>query len=128
MRAYIQTDKHGEFYNVNAFIANKGFKYFGYEVIKYFDVDSIIDTNPEDILVGGIGNVRKRLKNVDVDLDLAGIDYPQDLRKYLKREIWKSTLDELLSEAFGVMRKLLLIICIFFGINLAMLLIIGFVG
>ncbi|MCC9041725.1 hypothetical protein LNQ81_03290 [Myroides sp. M-43] len=36
--------------------------------------------------------------------------------------------EELLGEAFGVMRKLLLIICIFFGINLAMLVIIGFVG
>lgn len=106
MKAFIQTDQSGEFYNVNAFIVNEGFKHFGYEVIKYYDVDSIIDTNPEEILVGGIGNVRKRLKNVGVDLDLAGIDYPQDLRKYLKREIWKSTLEEVLEhKRFGIFVK-----------------------
>ncbi|GAA5091350.1 hypothetical protein GCM10023210_18650 [Chryseobacterium ginsengisoli] len=32
MKAYIQTDKDGEFYNVNAFIAYEGFKNFGYEI------------------------------------------------------------------------------------------------
>lgn len=37
MKAYIQTDQSGEFYNVNAFIANEGFKHFGYEVIKYME-------------------------------------------------------------------------------------------
>lgn len=37
MKAYIQTDKDGEFYNVNVFIANEGFKHFGYEVIKYME-------------------------------------------------------------------------------------------
>ncbi|MCC9041724.1 ATP-grasp domain-containing protein [Myroides sp. M-43] len=106
MRAYIQTDKDGEFYNVNAFIANEGFKHFGYEVIKYYDVDGIIEISPEDVLVGGIGNVRKRLKNVGVDLDLTGIDYPLELKKYLKREIWKSTLEEILeNERFGIFVK-----------------------
>lgn len=61
---------------MNAFIANEGFKHFGYEVIKYFDVDAIGTTEPEDVLVGGIGNVRKRLENIGVELDLTGIDYP----------------------------------------------------
>lgn len=91
---------------MNAFIANEGFKHFGYEVIKYYDVDGIIEISPEDVLVGGIGNVRKRLKNVGVDLDLTGIDYPLELKKYLKREIWKSTLEEILeNERFGIFVK-----------------------
>lgn len=106
MRAYIQTDKEGDFYNVNAFIANEGFKHFGYEVIKYFDVEAIEEIDPEDILVGGIGNVRKRLKNVGIDLDLSGIDYPLKLKKYLKREIWKSTLEAILvQKRFGIFVK-----------------------
>lgn len=106
MKAYIQTDKGGDFYNVNAFIANEGFKHFGYEVVKYYDVDAIESTNPEDILVGGIGNVRKRLKNSGVELDLTGIDYPQELRKYLKREVWTSTLENILEQKrFGIFVK-----------------------
>lgn len=106
MRAYIQTDKEGDFYNVNAFIANEGFKHFGYEVIKYFDVEAIEEIDPDDILVGGIGNVRKRLVNVGIDLDLSGIDYPLELKKYLKREIWKSTLEEILEQKrFGIFVK-----------------------
>ncbi|MCA4791768.1 ATP-grasp domain-containing protein [Myroides odoratimimus] len=106
MRTYIQTDKEGNYYNVNAFIANEGFKHFGYETIKYVDVEDIVDTNPEDIVVGGIGNVRRRLKNIGIDLDLTGIDYPQELRKYLKREIWTSTLEEILEQKrFGIFVK-----------------------
>ncbi|KFN10427.1 Uncharacterised protein [Paenibacillus macerans] len=31
MRAYIQADKNGDFYNVNAFIANEDFTSFGWE-------------------------------------------------------------------------------------------------
>ncbi|MGL4585413.1 MAG: ATP-grasp domain-containing protein [Flavobacterium sp.] len=91
---------------MNAFIANEGFKHFGYEVIKYFDVDAIGTTEPEDVLVGGIGNVRKRLENIGVELDLTGIDYPQELRKYLKREVWRSTLEEILEKKrFGIFVK-----------------------
>jgi NADH/NAD ratio-sensing transcriptional regulator Rex len=66
MKAYIQTDKRGEFYNVNAFIANEGFKNFGFEIEKFVDADEISNKNPENIIVGGIGNVRKRLQNLNI--------------------------------------------------------------
>lgn len=59
MKAYIQTDKNGEFYNVNAFVAYEGFRNFGFETEKFMDADEISDRNPEHIIVGGIGNVRK---------------------------------------------------------------------
>ena len=59
MKAFIQTNKNGEFYNVNAFIANEGFLHFGFETKKYIDVDllkafgqdveTIIDYNLKDI-------------------------------------------------------------------------------
>lgn len=35
MRAYIQTNNNGDFYNVNAFIANEGFSSLGWETIKF---------------------------------------------------------------------------------------------
>ncbi|RZK66746.1 MAG: hypothetical protein EOO92_24915 [Pedobacter sp.] len=41
MTAYIQTDKSGNFYNVNAYLANEGFTSLGWETIKYVTVEEI---------------------------------------------------------------------------------------
>jgi hypothetical protein len=46
IKAYIQTDQNGEFYNVNAFIAYEGFKNFGFEIQKFTNADEITETNP----------------------------------------------------------------------------------
>ncbi|MFB6367701.1 hypothetical protein ACFCP7_27440 [Paenibacillus elgii] len=62
MKAYIQVNKNGDFYNVNAFIAYEGFTSLGWEIIKFYDTNEIKENNPEDVVVGGIGNVRKRLE------------------------------------------------------------------
>lgn len=98
MKAYIQSDKSGEFYNINAFIAYEGFTHFGFEIEKYFDVNEIKDKNPENIIVGGIGNVRKRIKLLGIERNEQEIDYPYELEKYLNRKIWKSTLEQVLTE------------------------------
>jgi hypothetical protein len=98
MKAYIQTDKDGEFYNVNAFVAFEGFKNFGYETEKFFDADEISDDNPENILVGGIGNVRKRLQNLNIYRLKKELDYPEELKPFLKRKIWESSINEVFSK------------------------------
>jgi hypothetical protein len=95
MKAYIQTDKTGNFYNVNAFIANEGFELLGWETQKYFSVDEITDNDPETLIVGGIGNVRKRLQSLGIDKPITEIDYPLELTKYLGRKVWASTIEEL---------------------------------
>jgi hypothetical protein len=64
MKAYIQTDKQGNHYNVNAFIANQGFVALGWETEKFMTEEEIKEFNPEDVLVGGIANVRNRLKKL----------------------------------------------------------------
>ncbi|MBF4488089.1 hypothetical protein [Flavobacterium sp. CSZ] len=53
MKAYIQTDKSGNYYNVNAYVANEGFQTLGWETEKYFSVDEITDNDPESLIVGG---------------------------------------------------------------------------
>lgn len=98
MKTYIQADKNGEFYNVNAFVAYEGFKHFGFEIEKYIDVKNILDKNPQDIIVGGIGNVRKRIELLGIKRNQQEIDYPNELTKYLNRKIWKSTLEEVLRQ------------------------------
>lgn len=98
MKAYIQTDKAGNFYNVNAFVANEGFELLGWETQKYFLVEEISDNDPESLIVGGIGNVRKRLRSLGINKPLIEIDYPLELTKYLGRKIWASTLEELFDD------------------------------
>src|SRR6478735_6651635 len=95
MKAYIQTDKYGNYYNVNAYIANEGFQTLGWETQKYFTIDEITDNNPENIIVGGIGNVRKRLNKFGIEKPEIEIDYPKELEKYLGRKVWSSTIEEI---------------------------------
>lgn len=95
MKAYIQTDKHGNYYNVNAYVANDGFQTLGWETEKYFSIDEITDNDPEILVVGGIGNVRKRLKQFGIDRPSNEIDYPNELEKYLGRKVWVSTVEEI---------------------------------
>ncbi|MCW3160646.1 ATP-grasp domain-containing protein [Chryseobacterium oryctis] len=98
MKAYIQTNKSGEFYNVNAFVAFEGFKNFGYEIEKFVDAHEISDNNPENIVVGGIGNIRKRLQNLNIRRPDKEIDYPEELKSFLKRNIWESTINQVFAD------------------------------
>ncbi|MUT67409.1 ATP-grasp domain-containing protein [Paenibacillus sp. NEAU-GSW1] len=96
MRAYIQANKNGEFYNVNAFIAYEGFASLGWETIKFYDLNEIQGQIPEELVVGGIGNVRKRLEMLGVGRSQGEIDYPTSLSSYFGRKIWTSTIQTLL--------------------------------
>jgi hypothetical protein len=97
MKAYIQTDKNNDIYKVNAYTAFDGFNALSWEIEKFFDANDINDLNPEDIIVGGIGNVRKRLKNLGIALPNIEIDYPEELQKYFGRKIWTTTFQEIIS-------------------------------
>jgi hypothetical protein len=98
MKAYIQTDKSGNYYNVNAYVANDGFQTLGWETEKYFTIDDITDNNPESLVVGGIGNVRKQLEKFGIQRPSNEIDYPKELEKYLGRKVWVSTIEEIFKD------------------------------
>ncbi|MDR0263217.1 MAG: ATP-grasp domain-containing protein [Sphingobacterium sp.] len=95
MKAYIQANKNGDFYNVNAFVANEGFTLLGWETVKFYDIKEINEYNLEDIVVGGIGNVRKRLEILGLERTQEEIDYPISLSSYFGRKIWTTTIQEL---------------------------------
>lgn len=98
LKAYIQTDAAGDYYNVNAFVANEGFKTAGWQTEKYVSADEIPDLNPSHVVVGGIGNVRKRLALLGIARPVGEIDYPAELQSYLGRNIWSTTLEALLKD------------------------------
>ena len=57
MVAYIQTDQTGNFYNVNAYLANEGFTKLGWHTILYHSLDEIDTLVAEEVVVGGIGYI-----------------------------------------------------------------------
>jgi len=97
MKAYIQTDQHGDYYNVNAFIASVGFTSLGFEVFKYYDPNEVQNTEKDAIFVGGVGMVRKRLQALRIDKP-DEIEYPKELRSFLNRKVWTSTLKQIIKE------------------------------
>ncbi len=95
MKAYVQIDKEGEYYNVTAYTASVGFKSLGFEVVKYLDANDVLNSEKDVIFVGGVGMVRRRLANLGIEKQ-DEIEYPTELRKFLKRKVWKSTLKEII--------------------------------
>ena len=94
MVAYIQTDSTGNFYNVNAYLANEGFTKLGWHTIPYHTLDQIEKLVSEEVVVGGIGYIKQRLAQLGIPHLQQDLDYPPELRSYLGRKIWDSTLEE----------------------------------
>lgn len=90
---------------LGAFTAMKGFEFMGATIIlvdniaamKNLKNSEITDIdNKENIAVGGIGFVKSRLDYLGYSHKLeADLDYPLELRNYLGREVWTSTIDEI---------------------------------
>lgn len=69
-----------------------GFEQMGFEIVLFEDLDNVIpEMNREDIVVGGIETVRKRLAQLGIGFE--EINYPAPIRKYLGRKIWRSKID-----------------------------------
>ncbi|MEO1436194.1 MAG: ATP-grasp domain-containing protein [Bacteroidota bacterium] len=97
MRAFIQTHKNGDYYNVNTYLASVGFDSLGFETHKYVDAAEVEDKDKASIFVGGVGMVRERLQILGIDIPKE-IEYPEALRPFLHRKIWKSSLQQVLKE------------------------------
>ena len=92
MKVYIQTNRKNMPYSVNGYVAMKGFEQMGFEIILFKSLDEVLpNMNREDIVVGGIQTVRRRLNQLKINSD--EINYPESIRKYLGRKIWYSNMD-----------------------------------
>lgn len=91
MRAYIQTKKYGKFDNDNFFKAYLGFHEMGFETITFSNNKELQTSNLEDVVVGYIGTVRSRLN--DFGITAPEMDYPDEIKSYIGRKIWKSNIN-----------------------------------
>lgn len=95
MKAYIQTNAQGQYYNVNAFQAAIGFEHLGFEIIPYHQLENIQESDPEAVFVGGVGMIRKRLAQLGIQHE-AELEYPPELTGFLNRKVWSANLQDLI--------------------------------
>lgn len=90
MKVYIQSDKNGIPHNYNFMNAYQGFREMGFETIMFSDHETLLQSNPEDVVVGYVNTVRDRLR--DFGIEIPEMDYPAELTKYLGRKVWTAKL------------------------------------
>ncbi|KUH59390.1 hypothetical protein AUL39_03475 [Tractidigestivibacter scatoligenes] len=95
MKAYIQS-RNGMPRGTSQYTAWLGFKNMGIETVLFETVDDLNVCEREDVVVGGLGVVRARLRALGVDA--SEINYPEELRPFLGRRLWKTTIDHVNTE------------------------------
>lgn len=90
MKVYIQSDKNGIPHNYNFMNAYQGFREMGFETVMFNDNETLLQSNPEDVVVGYVNTVRGRLR--DFGAEIPEMDYPTELEKYLGRKVWTAKL------------------------------------
>ncbi len=89
---FIYCDENGHQVDYDNFSAQYGFDEMGFEIIPFHYHEELVQKhNPEDVIIGGIGMVKRRLK--ELELEMPDIDYPDSLEKYYGRKIWKSKIN-----------------------------------
>lgn len=91
MKVYIQANEKNFPDNDNFFKAYLGYKEMGFETVFFHNNEVLMTSRPEDIVVGYVGTVKKRLHDFDIQFD--EIDYPEELTGFLGRKIWTSTIN-----------------------------------
>ena len=92
MKVYIQSYENNIPRNYNFMNAYQGFREMGFEIVCFRDRDKLRESEKQDVVVGYVDTVRERL--YDFGLITPDIDYPDELRKYLGRKIWKAKMNE----------------------------------
>lgn len=95
MKVYIQS-KNGTPWGMSQYTAWLGFKNMGFETAPFEAIDDLSVCERNDVVVGGLGIVRARLHSLGVDT--SEINYPTELRSFLGRRIWYTTINHVNTE------------------------------
>lgn len=94
MIIYAKIRKNGEYHSQNISHAVFGFREMGAEIVKYQRIDDIYDVVTDgDIVLDYIDQVQAVLRKFDV-VPICQ-DYPDELKRFMGRNIWKDTIDSI---------------------------------
>jgi len=97
LKAFIQRKKNGDFPNINFAIAHDGLDKMGVEIVNYFSSDQILEIKKEDLFVGFVEDTKQLLDCLQISIPKISC-YPQILKDYYGRKIWKSTLEQFMND------------------------------
>ncbi|EKQ54536.1 MULTISPECIES: ATP-grasp domain-containing protein [unclassified Clostridium] len=90
MKVYIRKSFDNEMANRNFFAAFSGFKQMGFEIKFFKNIKELEDNSKEDVIVSFVDDVRMALHRYNIITP--EIDYPEELKNYLGRKVWKTKL------------------------------------
>ena len=102
MRAFIPFKEHAP-RNANCYAAWLGFYEMGIEIVPYFEPSGLSSVQKEDIVVGGIGSCHAVLRSFGVAIPR--INYPESLRSFLGRRLWRSTINQVNNDSGSTARS-----------------------
>ena len=96
MKVYAKIRQNGEYHSQNISQAVYGFREMGAEIVRYQKISDIYESvTKEDIVLDYITQVEMILKKFGVVP--ACEDYPVELRKFMGRNVWKDTINSIIS-------------------------------
>lgn len=96
MKVYIRKSFDDEIAGHNFYAAFDGFKQMGFEIVFFKNINEVSDNKLEDIIVSYVEDVRIALSKHGIVTP--EIDYPEELKNFLGRKIWKSKLSVIANE------------------------------
>ena len=96
MKVYIKTSQEGIPETDACFTAWQGFRALGYQPVRYRNDTELSGCRPDDLIVGRLSTILRCMENYGITVP--EYDYPDELAGFLGRKIWKSTLNEALSQ------------------------------
>jgi len=95
MKLYIEQNKLGDYANISFYAALEAYFNMGFEIITIENQEAfeLVDSTP-NIALGSIQFIHQFLKHLHIEIPQP-LDYPDELRKYLGREIYESTINEI---------------------------------
>lgn len=92
VKVFVYCDEKGQVDDYDNLSAQIGFHKMGFEIVHFHDYTELTQRHDKaDLIVSGIGHVKRRL--IETGADMPDIDYPDNLKKYLGRKIWRSTIN-----------------------------------
>ena len=94
MNIYIQAS-HDDFPETEIeYAAYQGFKALGFKPVFFTDELELIDSQPNDLVVGRVSTILRKLDSFDISVP--DYDYPEELSQFLGRKTWTDTLDNVI--------------------------------
>lgn len=96
MRIFIRAIKDNFPETEIEYAAFQGFSALGFKPVFFTNESELDECRPDDLIVGGVSTITRKMESYGIPL--TEYDYPESLRWFFGRKIWRDNLESVLSE------------------------------